>query len=125
MPRCSSNRIRCPSAPSLFSILFCKIQPAYQTNHLTVRPDSLLRRGLKLIQPILIKEIGETVIESGRGDCGSLERAVEREWLVTNGIGGFASGTISDMNTRRYHGLLMAALYPPVGRTLLVAKVRS
>jgi len=76
-----------------------------------------------LIQPILIKEIGETVIESGRGDCGSLERAVEREWLVTNGIGGFASGTISDMNTRRYHGLLMAALSPPVGRTLLVAKV--
>jgi predicted glycogen debranching enzyme len=75
-----------------------------------------------LIQPIPIKAIDETVIVLGRGDCGSLERTVQREWLVTNGMGGFASGTICDMNTRRYHGLLMAAFSPPVGRTLLVAK---
>lgn len=74
-------------------------------------------------QPISIAEAGKTLIEFGRGVCGSFERAVEREWLVTNGMGGFASGTISDVNTRRYHGLLMAALTPPVGRTLLVAKV--
>lgn len=76
-----------------------------------------------MIQPISIKEIDETLIGLGRGDCGSFERAVEREWLVTNGMGGFASGTISNVNTRRYHGLLMAALSPPVERTLLVAKV--
>jgi len=47
----------------------------------------------------------------------------DHEWLVTNGIGAYASGTISGVLTRRYHGLLVAALDPPVGRTLLVAKV--
>jgi len=47
----------------------------------------------------------------------------EREWLVTNGIGGFASGTVGGLNTRRYHGLLIAALRPPVERTVMVAKL--
>src|SRR5712692_9365295 len=45
-----------------------------------------------------------------------------REWLCANGIGGCASGTVAGLLTRRYHGLLTAALAPPVGRTLLVAK---
>ena len=53
----------------------------------------------------------------GREICGSLDIAEQREWLVTNGIGGFASGTVSGNLTRRYHGLLVAALHPPVGRT--------
>lgn len=47
----------------------------------------------------------------------------EREWLVTNGIGGFAAGTVAGLNTRRYHGLLLAAMRPPVERTLLVARL--
>lgn len=59
----------------------------------------------------------------GREVCGHLETARSREWLVTNGIGGYASGTIAGMLTRRYHGLLMAALQPPLGRTLLLAKL--
>src|SRR6266853_1016182 len=59
----------------------------------------------------------------GREICGSLDIAEQREWLVTNGIGGFASGTVSGNLTRRYHGLLIAALNPPVGRTQLVAKL--
>lgn len=42
---------------------------------------------------------------------------------MTNGIGGFACGTLGDINTRRYHGLLIAALSPPLGRTLLIAKL--
>jgi predicted glycogen debranching enzyme len=42
---------------------------------------------------------------------------------VTNGIGGFAAGTVSGLLTRRYHGLLIAALKPPLGRTLLVSKL--
>jgi predicted glycogen debranching enzyme len=42
---------------------------------------------------------------------------------VTNGLGGFACGTVSGANTRRYHGFLMASLSPPVERTLLVAKI--
>jgi predicted glycogen debranching enzyme len=43
----------------------------------------------------------------------------EREWLVTNGIGGYASGTISGISSRRYHGLLVAALPAPLGRIML------
>src|SRR5579863_3592976 len=62
-------------------------------------------------------------IKFGREVCGNLETADGREWLVTNGIGGFASGTISANSTRRYHGLLIAALRPPVGRMQLVAGV--
>src|SRR5690242_18156306 len=52
----------------------------------------------------------EAEIAFGREICGSLEQAEQREWLVTNGIGGFASGTISGNLTRRYHGLLLEAL---------------
>ena len=39
-----------------------------------------------------------------------------REWLVANGLGGYASSTVVSMNTRRYHGLLVAAMAPPVRR---------
>ena len=45
---------------------------------------------------------------------------VDREWLVTNGLGGYASGTVSGAATRRYHGLLVAALPAPLGRVLLL-----
>ena len=62
-------------------------------------------------------------LDFGREVCGNLANAEKREWLVTNGIGGYASGTIAGMLTRRYHGLLMAALQPPLGRTLLLAKI--
>ena len=54
-------------------------------------------------------------------ECQDLETAITREWLVTNGLGGYASGTVAGPNTRRYHGLLMAALRPPVQRVLLLA----
>jgi predicted glycogen debranching enzyme len=60
-------------------------------------------------------------IKFGREVCGNLDAAEAREWIVTNGIGGFASGTVAGCVTRRYHGLLVAALHPPVGRTQLVA----
>ena len=59
----------------------------------------------------------------GREISGDLPAAERREWLCTNGIGGFASGTVVGSLTRRYHGLLVAALEPPLGRTLLVATV--
>jgi len=61
----------------------------------------------------------------GREVCGELASAEQREWLVTNGIGGFASGTVAGSLTRRYHGLLVAALKPPLGRTLLVSKLEE
>ncbi len=64
-----------------------------------------------------------TSIELGRDALGSFEQTCKREWLVTNGIGGFAAGTVSLVNTRRYHALLIAALRPPVERVALVAKL--
>jgi len=67
----------------------------------------------------------DATVEFGREICGSLEIAEQREWLVTNGLGGYASGTVSGNLTRRYHGLLLAALNPPVGRTQLVAKLEE
>jgi predicted glycogen debranching enzyme len=60
-------------------------------------------------------------VRFGREVCSNLAAAESREWLVTNGIGGFASGTIATGMTRRYHGLLIAALQPPLGRNHLVA----
>ena len=45
---------------------------------------------------------------------------LEREWLLTNGVGGFAMGTALGVNTRRYHGLLVAATQPPVGRVVVL-----
>jgi predicted glycogen debranching enzyme len=65
----------------------------------------------------------DTIIQFGREICGDLAAAEQREWLVTNGIGGYASGTVAGNNTRRYHGLLIAALHPPVGRTQLVGSL--
>ncbi len=62
----------------------------------------------------------KTEVSFGREICGVLEVAEQREWLVTNGIGGYASGTVSGNLTRRYHGLLVAALNPPVQRMQLV-----
>ena len=59
----------------------------------------------------------------GRADCGHFKIATGKEWLVTNGLGGYAAGTISGAHTRRYHGLLVAALRPPLERTVLLAKV--
>jgi len=51
--------------------------------------------------------------------------AMKREWLVTNGIGGYSSATLANANTRRYHALLVAALKPPVGRCVLLSKLEE
>jgi len=48
---------------------------------------------------------------------------IQKEWLETNGLGGYASGTVSGAHSRRYHGLLVAALHPPVGRMVVVSKL--
>jgi predicted glycogen debranching enzyme len=57
--------------------------------------------------------------------CRDLDSALSREWLETNGIGGFSASTIIGLNTRRYHGLLTAATKPPVGRLVLLAKLEE
>lgn len=61
-------------------------------------------------------------IDFGRAVCNT-DEAIGREWLVTNGIGGYASGTISGIRTRRYHAGLVAATDPPSVRTLLLGEV--
>src|SRR5256714_7778561 len=50
---------------------------------------------------------------------------MRREWLVTNGLGGYASGTVAGVNTRRYHGLLVASMNPPVQRMVLLASIEE
>ena len=65
------------------------------------------------------------MIQFDRDICGDFVAATQREWLETNGLGGFASSTILGVNTRRYHGLLVAATQPPVGRMLLLSKLEE
>jgi predicted glycogen debranching enzyme len=61
---------------------------------------------------------------SFRGEGALLPKAaLDHEWLVTNGLGGYASGTVLGVPTRRYHGLLNAALPAPLGRTMMVAQL--
>ncbi|MDB5310404.1 MAG: glycogen debranching protein [Gemmataceae bacterium] len=54
------------------------------------------------------------------GERPELAGLLEREWLVTNGLGGYASGTVAGAATRRYHGLLIAAHPAPLGRVMMV-----
>ena len=52
-----------------------------------------------------------------------LDKALEKEWIITNGIGGFASSTIIGANTRKYHGLLVSPIIPPARRRLILSKL--
>src|SRR5580658_2966088 len=65
------------------------------------------------------------MIRFGQDVCRDVDAALQREWLETNGLGGFASSTIVGLNTRRYHGLWVAATKPPVGRLVLLSKVEE
>jgi predicted glycogen debranching enzyme len=64
-------------------------------------------------------------VDLGPAICHDFASASAREWLVTNGIGGYACGTVAGVLTRHYHGLLVAALEPPLGRTLTAVKLRE
>jgi 4-alpha-glucanotransferase len=61
-------------------------------------------------------------IRFGREICGDLGQAERREWWLANGRGAYAAGTVAGTLTRRYHGLLIAPLRPPLGRSLVFAK---
>src|SRR6266478_5511762 len=77
------------------------------------------KRSVPLNSSLSKTAVKNVAISLGPEICNDLAAAEQREWLVTNGIGGFASGTVAGSATRRYHGLLVAALNPPGGRTFL------
>ncbi len=56
---------------------------------------------------------------------GSLQPYLEQEWLMTNGMGGYAASTVIGCNTRKYHGLLVAATLPPVGRIMTLSRMEE
>lgn len=62
------------------------------------------------------------MIQFGRAVCGDLAQAERREWWLANGLGGYAAGNIAHSLTRRYHGLLIVPIDPPLGRRLVCAK---
>ena len=55
----------------------------------------------------------------------NLDDSLSKEWLITNGIGGYASSSICGANTRKYHGLLVASLNPPTNRRVLLSKIEE
>ena len=55
--------------------------------------------------------------------CGNVQVVFDREWYVANGAGGYAAGSLAGATTRSYHGLLVAALRPPVERNVLITKI--
>ncbi len=61
----------------------------------------------------------------GRDVCRDFECSSKLEWLETNGTGAFAMGTVAGVNTRRYHGLLVASMRPPVERYVLLSRVEE
>ena len=65
------------------------------------------------------------MISVGREIQTDLARATRQEWLITNGIGGYASSTVPCINTRRYHGILVASRRPPVERLVLVSRLEE
>jgi predicted glycogen debranching enzyme len=83
----------------------------------------------KILQPRCERESGilkeKHMIQFNREICMHLEAGLSREWQETNGLGGFASSTIIGLNTRRYHGLLVAATKPPGGRFVLLSKIEE
>ncbi|MBV9021487.1 MAG: glycogen debranching enzyme family protein [Chloroflexi bacterium] len=62
-------------------------------------------------------------LQVGRAICSDIQAGLNHEWLVTNGLGGYASASLLGATTRSYHGMLVAALRPPVERTVLVTKI--
>jgi predicted glycogen debranching enzyme len=62
-------------------------------------------------------------MDISRDICTDLDQSLHREWLVTNGLGGYAMGTVAGAGTRRYHNLLVAATKPPVERTVLLSRI--
>src|SRR5262245_26512419 len=79
--------------------------------------------GATTMKPL--RQLEPALITIGEMTCRDYSKSSRLEWLETNGLGGFASGTVSGANTRRYHGLLVASLRPPVDRFVLLSKLEE
>src|SRR6185436_1935320 len=79
--------------------------------------------GARMTVAVLSRPEPAAELDQDHGPQPVPDPLVSREWLVTNGLGGYASGTDSGVATRRYHGLLIAALPAPLGRTLMLGQV--
>src|SRR3954467_15481578 len=64
-------------------------------------------------------------IDIAKAHADHAREILRREWLITNGLGGYGSGTISGMVSRRYHGMLVAALPAPFGRVVMLNHLRE
>ncbi|MGE5169923.1 MAG: amylo-alpha-1,6-glucosidase [Rudaea sp.] len=69
------------------------------------------------------RELLDRLVRDVRFEASDPNDVIGREWIVTNGLGGYASGTICGLNTRRYHGWLVAALPNPLGRVVMLERV--
>ncbi|MBI4903258.1 MAG: glycogen debranching enzyme N-terminal domain-containing protein [Acidobacteria bacterium] len=78
-----------------------------------------------MINATIAVETGAEPIRIEGPRCRDWAQASELEWLETNGLGGFAMGTVAGANVRRYHGLLVAALCPPLQRMMLLSRVEE
>jgi glycogen debranching enzyme len=75
--------------------------------------------------PAIMNQSLPEVVRFGREICGNLAQAERREWWLDNGLGGYAAGTVAGSLTRRYHGLLIAPVSPPLGRHLVFARAEA
>ncbi|MGB7933127.1 MAG: glycogen debranching enzyme N-terminal domain-containing protein [Gammaproteobacteria bacterium] len=75
--------------------------------------------------PAFVNQPLPEFIRFGREICGDLAQAERREWWLANGLGGYAAGTIAGNLTRRYHGLLIAPVNPPLGRHLVFTRAET
>ncbi len=89
------------------------------------RKSATAERAASLPPLSVLPMAGLRPIVFGEQACRDLQQAAGKEWVITNGLGGYASSTILGMNTRRYHGLLVAATHPPVGRIVALSKVEE
>ena len=88
-----------------------------------MRADEPLQPPLDLLRGVTDEPLERLApIRFGRETCGDLAAAERCEWWVGNGLGGYAAGTVASTLTRRYHGLLIAPVDPPLGRALVFAK---
>ena len=79
-----------------------------------------MRNGRSGRRRLLDRISRRLVIDPTSSDAAAASTLLAAEWLVTNGLGGYASGTVAGVNTRRYHGLLVSALPNPIGRLVML-----